>query len=45
MSVSLNQLSMIFTTLTIEIRNFSIMFLARRTSDLKEDKLELEYHN
>ena len=45
MSVSLNQLSMIFTTLTIEIRNFSIMFLARRTFDIKEDKLELEYHN
>ena len=36
---------MIFTTLTIEIRNFSIMFLARRTFDLKEDKLELEYHS
>ena len=36
---------MIFTTLTIEIRNFSIMFLARRTFDLKEDKLELEHHN
>ena len=45
MSVSLNQLSMIFTTLKIEIQYFPIMFLAQRTFDLKKDKLELEYHN
>ena len=42
MSVSSNQLSMIFAT---EKRNFSVMFLVLRKFDLKEEKLELEYHN
>ena len=42
MSVSSNQLSMIFAT---EKRNFSVLFLALRKFDLKEEKLELEYHN
>ena len=42
MSVSSNQLSKIFAT---EKRKFSVMFLALRKFDLKEDKLEIEYHN
>ena len=41
MSVSSNQLSMILAT---EKRNFSVMFLTLRKFDLKEDKLEIEYH-
>ena len=36
---------MIFATLANEIRDLSKMFLALLKFALKEDKLELEYHN
>ena len=45
MLVSLSQLSMILATLATKLWKFSNMFLALRKFDLKEDKLELEYHN
>ena len=44
MKVSLSQLSMILATLATEIRNLPNMFLALQRFNLKEDKLELEYH-
>ena len=44
MKVSLSQLSMILATLATEIQNLSNMFLALQKFNLKEDKLELEYH-
>ena len=36
---------MIVAALVTEIRNWSNTFLALGKFDLKEDKLELEYHN
>ena len=45
MKVSLSQLSMILAALVTEILNWSNTFLALGKFYLKEDKLELEYHN
>ena len=45
MYVSLSQLFMTLASLAPEIRNLSSMFLALRKFDLKETKLELEFHN
>ena len=36
---------MILATLATEIRSLSNMFLTLQEFDLKEDKLELAYHN
>ena len=43
--VSLSQLPMILTALANEVRNLSSMFLTLQKFALKEDKLELKFHD
>ena len=45
MEVSLSQQFMILATLASEIRKLSNMFLVLPKFALKEDKLDLDYHN